>query len=393
LSVLGSFRGRIAALAGVIVVLLGAGSWIALTHASAQSTTKGAGGQAASGQHSTQAAQATPLQVVSVTPAGHTKDVNGADPVKVTFSAAVATDSPMPTVKPHVGGVWKHVGTDAIEFVPTRGFAQLSHVKVHIPGGATGVKSTSGGVLAKSKTVHFETGAYSAERLGELLAQLGYLPLTWTPAGGQSAPAAGDATGQLAAAYTPPTGSFAWKPGYPHELHTFWSGGSATGLIIHGAVMAFESEHAMTMDGIAGTGVWKALLKAAAKDETNTNGYTYARASQHSPESLTVWHDGHVVFKSLANTGIPAAPTTVGTAAVYLKYTFQIMRGKNPDGSKYADPVRWVSYFRAGEAVHYFPRGSYGFQQSLGCVELPLAPAAKVYPYLTFGTLVTVTPS
>jgi hypothetical protein len=50
-----------------------------------------------------------------------------------------------------------------------------------------------------------------------------------------------------------------------------------------------------------------------------------------------------------------------------------------------------VSYFRSGEAVHYFARGSYGFQQSLGCVELPLAQAKFVWPYMTYGTLVTVT--
>ena len=67
------------------------------------------------------------------------------------------------------------------------------------------------------------------------------------------------------------------------------------------------------------------------------------------------------------------------------------MRGTNPDGSKYADPVQYVAYFRAGEAVHYFPRGSYGFPQSLGCVELALGDAAKAWPFLTYGSLVTVT--
>jgi hypothetical protein len=52
-----------------------------------------------------------------------------------------------------------------------------------------------------------------------------------------------------------------------------------------------------------------------------------------------------------------------------------------------------VAYFRAGEAVHYFPRGAYGYQQSLGCVELPLAQSAYIWPYMTYGTLVTVTPA
>jgi hypothetical protein len=40
--------------------------------------------------------------------------------------------------------------------------------------------------------------------------------------------------------------------------------------------------------------------------------------------------------------------------------------------------------------VHYFPRYSYGFQQSLGCVELPWTAAEKAWPYLTYGSLVTV---
>jgi lipoprotein-anchoring transpeptidase ErfK/SrfK len=67
------------------------------------------------------------------------------------------------------------------------------------------------------------------------------------------------------------------------------------------------------------------------------------------------------------------------------------MKGRNPDGSKYADQVYWVAYFHNGEAVHYFPRASYGSQQSLGCVELPYSEAKWIWPYLTYGTRVTVT--
>jgi lipoprotein-anchoring transpeptidase ErfK/SrfK len=98
------------------------------------------------------------------------------------------------------------------------------------------------------------------------------------------------------------------------------------------------------------------------------------------------------VFSSSANTGISAAPTPVGTFPVYEKLPFQVMQGTNPDGSHYADPVQWVSYFEGGSAVHYIARGSYGYPQSLGCVELPYSAAAAAYPYLPYGTLVTVTP-
>ena len=145
------------------------------------------------------------------------------------------------------------------------------------------------------------------------------------------------------------------------------------------------------MDGYAGNAVWSDLLGAVAKGKDNPNGYTYALASQNSPETLTIWHDGREVLRSAANTGIPAAPTANGTFPVYLRLPFQIMKGTNPDGSKYADPVSWISYFNGGDAVHYFPRGGYGWQQSLGCVELPWDAAAKAWPYLTYGSLVTVT--
>ena len=147
------------------------------------------------------------------------------------------------------------------------------------------------------------------------------------------------------------------------------------------------------MDGVAGPQVWKALLAAADAATMNTHGYTYAVASQVYPETLTVYHNGKVILHALANTGIPAAPTTVGTAPVYERLQSQIMKGTNPDGSKYADQVYWVAYFRAGEAVHYFGRYSYGSQQSLGCVELPYKTAEFIWPYLTYGTLVTVTPT
>jgi hypothetical protein len=40
--------------------------------------------------------------------------------------------------------------------------------------------------------------------------------------------------------------------------------------------------------------------------------------------------------------------------------------------------------------VHYFPRGSYGWPQSLGCVELPYTQAQEAWPFLTYGSLVTV---
>ena len=96
------------------------------------------------------------------------------------------------------------------------------------------------------------------------------------------------------------------------------------------------------------------------------------------------------MLHSLANTGIPASSTADGTFPVYLKYVFSHMKGTNPDGSKYDDPVWYASYFNGGDAVHQFDRYSYGSYQSLGCVEVPYSVAKKAYPYLTYGSLVTV---
>jgi peptidoglycan hydrolase-like protein with peptidoglycan-binding domain len=398
LSGLGQFRGRIAALGGVIVLLLAGGITLVVTHSPAHAKSVSSSASSGGSGRVNDVSQAKPkpaLRVVSFTPARGSKGVNGTAPVRVQFSTALAPDSPMPTITPQVAGNWVADGKDAVKFVPTMGFGQSLHVKVHVPNGAAGVRSVDGQLLAHARTARFETAGYSTVRLAELLGQLGYLPLTWAPSAGQTSPAIGghNLAAQISAAYAPPQGSFTWKRGYPTELTTFWDSGSPTGLIVHGAVMAFESDHGIVLDGEAGPEVWHALLIAAARDQANTHGYTYARASQHSPETLTIWHDGRIVLHTAANTGIPAAPTTVGTAAVYLRYRNQVMRGTNPDGSKYADPVQFVAYFRAGEAVHYFPRYSYGFQQSLGCVELPLGEAGQAWPYLTYGSLVTVTPA
>ncbi len=384
LSGAGLLRVRIVALAVAIAVVLATGTWFALTRASAQD---GTGSHSAAGTQP-QTVSAVPLRVVSVTPASEARGVNGANPVRIVFSARLAADSPLPALSPAIAGSWQPASGNSLQFVPRRGFVQDTVVTIRVPGGPAGVRSASGGLLARTISVRFRTATFARLRLQQLLAQLGYLPLNWMPAASSDAAPAG-ANAQLNAAFSPQAGTFTWKHGYPRQLRTFWRRGSSS-LVLTGAVMAFESDHGMTMDGIAGQAVWAALFRAVARGETNSHGYTYARASEQIPETLTIWHDGRAVFHNVANTGIPVAPTTVGTSPVYLRYTFQIMRGTNPDGSTYADPVSWVSYFRAGEAVHYFPRYSYGYPQSLGCVELPYDAAKRAWPYLTYGSLVTV---
>ncbi|HEX3387498.1 MAG TPA: L,D-transpeptidase family protein, partial [Streptosporangiaceae bacterium] len=333
-----------------------------------------------------QAGPATPLQVESVTQGGAVTGTNGASPVRVTLSAPLASNSPMPDVDPATPGTWAKAGT-TLTFTPSTPFWPGTRVRVTLAGGQRGLRSAAGGLLAKTTTERFSTAHWSSLRLKQMLAQLGYLPLKWKPQSATAFQPDNMAT-ELATVYSPPAGTFTWKKGYPSILTSFWGGQSS--LIMQGAIRAFQSNHGLTMTGVMTPALWRDVVQAAAAGKANPNGYTYALASKASPETLTVWHDGHIVMHTLANTGIPAAPTADGTFPVYLRYAFQIMKGTNPDGSHYADPVAWVAYFNGGDAVHYFPRGYYGAPQSLGCVELPYAQAHFVWPYLTYGSLVTV---
>jgi L,D-transpeptidase catalytic domain len=337
------------------------------------------------------AARGQALRILSVTPQAGAGHANGGEPVELKFSVPLAAGSPTPTVRPAVPGRWTVAG-NAMTFIPAGGFPPASTVTVRVPGGRHGVRAATGRVLARTTIARFRTGRYRVLRLNQMLAELGYLPLTWAPVPGMGAQngTPGGAAAQPGLAYSPPAGRFTWNRGYPAALHRLWRP-AARSVIERGAVMAFQWQHRMPINGVVGTTLWRALFLATALDQSNGHGYTYALASQKTPETLTIWHNGRKVLRSLANTGIPVSPTANGTFPVYLRYRFQIMRGTNPDGSQYADPVSFVSYFNGGDAVHYFPRGSYGFQQSLGCVELPYGAAEQAWPYLSYGSLVTVT--
>jgi peptidoglycan hydrolase-like protein with peptidoglycan-binding domain len=343
------------------------------------------------------AAPVVPLTLLSVTPAGGAHGANGASPITLKFSTALSPQTPMPTLSPSVKGSWQ-VSGDTATFTPATGFLANTTVRVSVPGGADGMlaATASSGTLKKASATSFTTGSYSTLRLQQLLAQLGYLPLTWTPSDPSTGAIVGsDANAQLAAAYDAPAGTFTFKSGYPSELTSQWSAGTDN-VLVNGAVRAFQNNVGLTMDGDAGPQVWAALLTAVAKDQTNPNGYSYALTTQGSSnESLQVWHDGKRVIDTPANTGIPASPTADGTFPVYLKYTVTQMKGLNPDGTKYDDTVYWASYFNGGDAVHAFPRPGYGWYQSLGCVELPYngsgsGVAETTYNLLPYGTLVTV---
>jgi len=363
---------------GAVIAVGGATAGIvAATSSGGGSGGNGAAHAADAAKHA--AAKPVTLRLVSISPQEGATAVNGATGVTVTYNEPLPATAPMPTLTPSIAGSWARSG-DTVVFTPASGYPAGTKVTV---------TADAGGKIASTTTSTFKTGKYSTLRLQEILAQLGYLPLTWTPAAGATVP--GDSLqAQMAAAYDPPAGTFTWKSGYPDSLHELWQQGSSN-TVETGAITAFEGDHELETTEAMSPATWTSLLKAAAANDTNTDGYSYAIANQHLPETLTIWHDGQKRLTTPANTGISVSQTEVGTFPVYEKLSYQIMSGTNPDGSHYADPVSWVSYFNGGDAVHYFPRGSYGWNQSLGCVELPTYSAHEAYDLLPYGSLVSVT--
>jgi peptidoglycan hydrolase-like protein with peptidoglycan-binding domain len=390
----------IAVTGGTAAAVIVAGCAFAATsaHASGQENLVNAGDgkqlnkPAASTASAAPSATAKPLRLLSVSPAGGTHDANGGGPVTLTFSSALSPSTPLPTLSPKIAGSWQVTGASAT-FTPSSGFMPDTKVTLKIPGGMAGA-AASAGTLKQASSVTYTTGSYSTLGLQQILTQLGYLPFTWTPdatGAGTGIPAPASPNEAVSTAYAPQAGTFTFKPGYPSQLTSQWKAGKDN-ILDQGAIRAFQSDQGLTMDGVAGPDVWAHLLTAAAKNQVNPHGYTYALASQNSPhESLKVWHNGKLILNTPANTGIAGADTADGTFPVFERLQFQIMKGTNPDGSKYADPVYWISYFNSGDAVHYFDRPAYGYYQSLGCVELQWSPAKFIWSYLTYGTLVTVT--
>jgi hypothetical protein len=390
------YRGITATAGAAALVIIAGGTFAAVSSAGTGHQTLASVGDSKSLVQTKKKASAGPLHIVSVSPGTGARGVNGATPIKVTFSSDLSPSTPLPSLSPKVSGSWQVSGHTAT-FTPQTGYLADTRVTVKIPGGNAGVQGAADNVLAKTKTVSFTTGSFSTLRLQELLTQLGYLPFTWTP----SDPATGqvpadDANAQLAAAYNAPAGTFTWKPGYPSALTSQWQVGTDN-LLVDGAVRAFEYNQNLTMDGDAGPQVWSHLFTAIAKDQTNPNGYTYVYVQQSASddEYLDLYHDGKLAITTPANTGIPQSPTVDGTFPVYLRYQVTQMTGNNPNGTPYDDTVYWVSYFNGGDAVHAYPRGGYGYYQSLGCVELPYngdgpGVAEDVWNLITYGTLVTV---
>jgi peptidoglycan hydrolase-like protein with peptidoglycan-binding domain len=307
-------------------------------------------------------------------------------PIFLTFSqpVAAALGRALPRLEPAAPGRWGAIDSHTIVFRPRGyGFGLDTPVTLELP---RTVRLVGGRDDGSASVATWTVPGGSILRAQQILAQLGYLPLRLR----STRRVAATAAAQESAAIDPPAGSFSWSYGdVPASLRGLWQPGSE-GVVTRGALMAFESAHELTTDGVVGAQVWRALIDAAIADRRTTAGYTYVTVSESS-ESLALWHDGSVRLTTSVNTGIASAPTELGTFPVYEHIASGTMSGTNPDGSHYEDPgIPWISYFNGGDALHGFERAQYGFPQSLGCVEMPPATAGEVWPYTPIGTLVHI---
>ncbi|HEY1458239.1 MAG TPA: L,D-transpeptidase [Solirubrobacteraceae bacterium] len=322
----------------------------------------------------------TPTRLTALPPSTIT---NATAPLRIRFSGPPAPNSPAPTLTPSVAGKWSTAG-DFQYFTPVSTLEPCSSYQLTIWARSVAVGHA---ILGQRRTIGLRIACPPTDALQQALARLGYLPYTFHSSHGVHLPSGAESRSLAARhAYRPPAGhlvaSFGGVPALQYGVM------DAT---TRGAVMVYQAAHGLEMSGAAELHTWASLLAAETSNSRDRVPYTYVTVSESSPETLEVHRGSHVALSSPANTGVAGAETATGTFPIFARYTSTTMSGTNPDGTKYKDPgVPWVNYFNGGDAVHGFPRPSYGSPQSNGCVELPISTAQEVYAMLQIGDIVIV---
>ena len=334
------------------------------------------------------------LPATKLTALPHHTISDGTLALRVRLSGAPASFSPRPTFAPAVAGTWAIKGDSEI-FTPASTLDPCAGYTLTIPAASTAVSHSPLGV---TRRVSVSVACPSVRGLQQLLARLDYLPYKSHSSErahaleDESTYAASESKSHLARriaaidAFDPtretPESRVTDAP--PLEYGQLDE-------TTKGALIVFQSNHELEPTGEPDSATWTALLKAAEKHERDPSPYTFVTVSESLPETLEVHKGSHVVLTTPANTGVAGAETAQGIFPIFSRFTSTTMVGTNPDGSKYSDPgVPWVNYFNGGDAVHGFPRGSYGTPQSNGCVELPIETAHTVYGMLQLGDIVVV---
>jgi peptidoglycan hydrolase-like protein with peptidoglycan-binding domain len=323
----------------------------------------------------------TPTRIVHLPPS---TIVNGTGALGVTLSAAPAAHSPRPTIRPAVSGTWTSSGNTEL-FTPSSTLAPCSTYTMTVWADTI---ATGHSRVGRRHVLTLKVDCPPLAGMQQILARLGYLGADMHPIYKVRLPH-GPETRRAAAiqAYRPFHGRLAPDPedAPPVEMGKLDE-------TTKGAIEIFQADHGLEATGEPNAATWQKLIIVAELDHRNPQPYTWVSVTESLPETLKVHRGDHVALTTPANTGVAGAETEQGIFPIYSRFTSTTMTGTNPDGSHYSDPgVPWVNYFNGGDAVHGFIRGSYGFPQSNGCVELPVSTAAEVFPMLTIGDIVWVT--
>ena len=307
----------------------------------------------------------------------------GTDDLTITLNAGALASNPQPTLQPSVAGSWTTWGGHET-FTPSYSFAVCGSYTLTIPAGTAAVGETA---LASSHTLHFSVACPSVKALQEALARLGYLPYWIKSFSGVGL-------------NVPLTTAMASERAYalPHGwLHRQYRNAPSLEVgkmdaTTSGALSVWEQDHDVPVGTAPDAAIWRTLVREEALNHGNPRPYTWVTVTENTdPELLKVHENRRVVITSPTNTGVPGAATQTGEFPIYVRYTSTTMIGTNVDGTHYVDPgIPWVNYFNGGDAVHGYPRASYGSPQSNGCVELPIPTAERVYNQLMVGDMVDV---
>jgi peptidoglycan hydrolase-like protein with peptidoglycan-binding domain len=308
---------------------------------------------------------------------------NGTTALKVTLSAPPAPDSPTPTLSPAVAGTWSVVGdaevfTAASTLEPCSSYTLTVWAQTHATGAAN---------LGKRHTIGLNVACPPIAGLQQALARLGYLGARFHPRYAVRIPSGRETRSQAASlAFHPPRGALAPDPSSAPPVNM-----GQLDETTRGAITVYQDDRGLEATGEPNRDTWVSLLSSETAYRRDPISYTWVSVSESLPETLQVHEGDRVVFSTPVNTGVPGAETALGIFPIYSRLVSTTMSGTDVDGTKYVVPnVPWVNYFNGGDAVHGYPRASYGSPQSNGCVELPIEAAHTVFEKLALGDIVDV---
>jgi hypothetical protein len=361
-------------LMAVVVTAVAIGAALARHHS--VSTLRAAG--------SARAAPAAPLPPTRLLALPGRAISNGTDPLSVVLSAPPAEYSPRPTLFPAVAGTWSTVGNTEI-FTPASTLAPCSSYTLTVWAHTFAAAHAP---LGHRHILDLHVACPSIAGLQQALARLDYLGAKLHPIYDVHIPAGPETRREAAEhAYHPPRGRLAPDPSDAPPVQL-----GKLDETTKGALEIFQADHDLEPTGEPNAATWRLLLIVESLYHRNPHPYTWVSVSEALPETLEVHRGDRVALSTPANTGVAGAETELGIFPIYARYVSTTMVGTDPDGVHYVAPdVPWVNYFNGGDAVHGYPRASYGFPQSNGCVELPIETAAAVYPMLQIGDIVWVT--